>query len=130
MVPKMTAAEAYLSSSVENAPPIKIVRLLYQGAIRFLGQAALEDCQDPQSKFIKLLSDADAIVAELRLALDTSAGGGEVVANLESLYLFCESEIQKAMLERTAVPLAGAKAVLETLLEAWSKVEVEAARAA
>lgn len=130
MVPKMTAAEAYLSSSVENAPPIKIVRLLYQGAIRFLGQAELEDCQDPQSKFIKLLSDADAIVAELRLALDTSAGGGEVVANLESLYLFCESEIQKAMLERTAVPLAGAKAVLETLLEAWSKVEVEAARAA
>jgi flagellar protein FliS len=130
MAPKMTAAEAYLSSSVENAPPIKIVRLLYQGAIRFLGQAALEDSQDPRSKFIKLLSDADAIVAELRLSLDANAGSEEVVANLESLYLFCEAEIQRAMLDRSAEPLAGAKSVLETLLEAWSKVEVEAARAA
>lgn len=130
MAPKMTAAEAYLSSSVENAPPIKIVRLLYQGAIRFLGQAALEDSQDPRSKFIKLLSDADAIVAELRLSLDASAGSPDVVGNLESLYLFCEAEIQRAMLDRSAEPLGGAKAVLETLLEAWSKVEVEAARAA
>lgn len=130
MAPKMTAAEAYLSSSVENAPPIKIVRLLYQGAIRFLGQAALEDCRDPRSKFIKLLSDADAIVAELRLSLDRSAGSPDVVENLESLYLFCEGEIQQAMLDRSAEPLGGAKAVLETLLEAWSKVEVEAARAA
>ena len=130
MAPKMTAAEAYLSSSVENAPPIKIVRLLYQGAIRFLGQAALEDSRDPRSKFIKLLSDADAIVAELRLSLDRSAGSPDVVENLESLYLFCEGEIQQAMLDRSAEPLGGAKAVLETLLEAWSKVEVEAARAA
>ncbi|MBL6756916.1 MAG: flagellar protein FliS [Planctomycetes bacterium] len=130
MAPKMTAAEAYLSSSVENAPPIKIVRLLYQGAIRFLGQAALEDSRDPRSKFIKLLSDADAIVAELRLSLDADAGNPDVVGNLESLYLFCEAEIQRAMLDRSAEPLGGAKAVLETLLEAWSKVEVEAARAA
>ncbi len=130
MAPKFTAAEAYLNSSVENAPPIKIVRLLYQGAIRFLGQAALEDSQDPRSGFIKLLSDADAIVAELRLSLDPSAGNEDVVANLERLYLFCEAEIQRAMLDRSQAPLPGAKAVLETLLEAWSKVEVEAARAA
>ncbi|MDC0585151.1 flagellar protein FliS [Planctomycetota bacterium] len=130
MAPKMTAAEAYLNSSVENAPPIKIVRLLYQGAIRFLGQAALEDSRDPRSKFVKLLSDADAIVAELRLSLDAGAGSPDVVGNLESLYLFCEGEIQRAMLDRSAEPIGGAKAVLETLLEAWSKVEVEAARAA
>lgn len=130
MAPKMTAAEAYLSSSVENAPPIKIVRLLYQGAIRFLGQAALEDSADPRSRFVSLLSDADAIVAELRLALDRSAGSEDVVANLERLYLFCEAEIQRAMLDRTGAPLGGVKAVLETLLEAWSKVEVEASRAA
>ena len=34
------------------------------------------------------------------------------------------------MLDRSSDPIAGAKAVLETLLQAWSKVEVEAARAA
>jgi len=130
MAPKMTAAEAYLSSSVENAPPIKIVRLLYQGALRFLGQAALEDCTDPKSRFVPLLSDADAIVAELRLALDRTAGSEELVGNLERLYLFCEGEIQRAMLDRSAEPIQGVRSVLETLLEAWSKVEVEAGRAA
>jgi len=124
------AAEAYLTSSVENAPPIKIVRMLYQGAIRFVGQASLEDAKNPSSRFIEHLSSADAIVAELRLALSQGAQGGDVIDNLTQLYLFCESQLQTAMLERSADPLPSVKRVLETLLDAWQAVEVEAVRAA
>ena len=61
------AADAYRSSSIENAPPIKIVRLLYQGALRFLDQAAREDPSDPTSGFLNLIGRADAIITELRL---------------------------------------------------------------
>ena len=124
------AAEAYLTSSVENAPPIKIVRMLYQGALRFIAQAAIEDPANPSSRFIEHLSSADAIVAELRLALDPGQGGGEVVDNLTQLYLFCEAMLQDAMLQRSKEPLGSVKRVLETLLEAWQHVEVEAVRAA
>lgn len=130
MSPRHNAAEAYLTSAVESAPPIKIIRMLYQGAIRFVGQAAASDPADPSSPFIESLSSADAIVAELRLALDPSHDSGEVVERLTQLYLFCESELQRAMIGRTHEPLTGVKNVLDTLLEAWTHVEVSAAKAA
>ena len=119
------AAEAYLSSSVENAPPIKIVRMLYQGALRFLMQAEAELVSDPRSRFLEFCSNADAIVAELRMALDKDRGAVEVVENLTQLYLFCESELQRCMLDRTAAPIPGIRRVLKTLLEAWDQVEVQ-----
>ena len=119
------AAEAYLSNSVENAPPIKIVRMLYQGALRFLMQAEAESASDPRSRFLEHCSSADAIVAELRLALDKERGSADVVDSLTQLYLFCESELQECMIERTAEPIPGVRRVLKTLLEAWDHVEVQ-----
>ncbi|MEM8709404.1 MAG: flagellar export chaperone FliS [Planctomycetota bacterium] len=124
------AAEAYLTSSVENAPPIKIVRMLYQGALKFLLQAEGEDPLDPTSGFIQFCGDADAIVAELRLSLRDDVGGEEVVEQLKGLYLFCEGEIARAMLERDRAPLPNVRQVLSKLLEAWQHVEVESLKAA
>lgn len=124
------AAEAYLTASVENAPPIKIVRMLYQGALRFLLQAEAEDPKDPSSKFIEYTGYADAIVAELRLSLRDDVGGEEVVDQLKGLYLFCESEISRCMLDRVTEPLPGVREVLAKLLEAWQHVEVSNTRTA
>ena len=73
-------------------PSIKIVRMLYQGALRFIMQAEGEDAAAPSSSFVQFCSDADAIVAELRLALDAGHGSADVVDNLTQLYLFCEGE--------------------------------------
>ena len=83
------AADAYRRASIENAPPIKIVRMLYQGALRFLQQAESVDPSDPSSPFVDLLERVDAIVIELRLSIDHSAGA-DMTADLERLYLFCE----------------------------------------
>lgn len=123
------AADAYRHSSIENAPPIKIVRMLYEGALRFIARAEAEDAGDPRSEFLRFVGRADAIVTELRLALDHSVGG-EISANLEALYLFCEDEFARAGLERSSEPLAGVKRVLEVLLDAWQRVEVESTQAA
>lgn len=119
------AADAYRSSSIENAPPIKIVRLLYQGALRFLDQAAREDPSDPTSGFLNLIGRADAIITELRLAIDHSVAAPEVTQNLERLYLYCEDELGKVSVERSAERLPAVREVLATLLDAWQHVEVE-----
>lgn len=117
-----TAAEAYRQSTIENAPPIKIVRLLYEGAIRYLdraetaGEAAGRD-------FTNWLHRADAIVIELRLALDHSHDA-EVTRKLEDLYVFVEDEIAQAMRTRSIEHVRNARSVLATLLEAWAAVEV------
>lgn len=119
-----TAASAYKAEAVENAPPIKLVRMLYQGALRFVDRAAACDPKDPRSEFVTAVHRADAIVSELRLALDESFAP-QLCGDLEQLYLFVESRLQGALVERDAAPLAEARSVLATLLEGWTQVQVE-----
>lgn len=120
-----SAANAYQSSSIENAPPIKVVRMLYQGAVRFLDQAAREDPSDPRSDFLHLVGRADAIISELRLALDHSVDESDMTANLERLYLYCEGELSLVCVERTAERLPAVREILVTLLDAWKSVELD-----
>ena len=119
------AASAYRESAFENAPPIKIVRLLYQGALRFLEQAEQHDPGQTGSRFAYYVMRADAVVTELRLALDKSPAPG-VSENLEQLYFFVEERLRRALRERSKAPLAEARTVLVDLLEAWQHVEVGA----
>ncbi len=119
------AVQAYKNESIENAPPLKLVRLLYQAALRHIDTAARSDPADPSSPFIDALSCADLVVSELRLALDRGPAP-EISGSLEQLYLFVEDTLQQAMRERSASGLVGARNVLATLLEAWSQVELEA----
>ncbi|MBL4770063.1 MAG: flagellar export chaperone FliS [Planctomycetes bacterium] len=128
---KQEASQAYLAATIENAPPIQIIRLLYQGALRYLGQANQVEQINSSSEFTALLGNVDDIVVELRLALDYGTGNDdEVPRNLERLYLFCEDELSRAQVERSKEPLGNIKHVLELLLDAWRNVEVQSGRAA
>jgi flagellar secretion chaperone FliS len=122
------AAQAYRESAFETAPPIKIVRLLYQGALRFLDQAAAEDPGSPASRFGEYLLRADAIVSELRLALRHEHAPA-ISGDLEQLYLFCEERISTALRNADRAPIATVREVLANLLEAWEQVELRAAAA-
>ncbi len=117
------AASAYRESSVENAPPIKIVRMLYQGALRFLDRAQAENLQPSDPQFVYLLTRVEAIVAELRVALDPRPAP-QIADNLEQLYLFIEERLRQAGVEQNKAPLQDARKVLENLLDAWTRVEV------
>ena len=119
-----SAAEIYRTSSIENAPPTKIIRLLFEGALRFLERAAAEDSGDPHSQFLYYVDRADAIVTELRLAIDQEVVG-DLPSQLESLYLFCEGELGAAKLERSPGRLDGVRGVLERLLDGWRHVEAD-----
>ena len=116
------AANAYAQAAIENAPPLKLVCLLYQGAIRFLDTAAACPPAGAGSKFHEWLTRAEDIVVELRLSLDDQSAP-ELAGNLSDLYLFAEHEIQRARREQSVQPLAGARDVLAKLLEAWTAIE-------
>lgn len=119
------AATAYQHASIENAPPIKVIRMMYEGALRFLERAAACDAQDRTSEFSYWLGRADAVISELRMCLDHSQDA-EVTENLENLYLFCEREISQAQNDRSVTPIENARRVLVTLNEAWVDVELRA----
>lgn len=120
--PHAKAAAAYRAATLENAPPLKIVVLLYEGAIRFLERARRLDPETDSVEFINQLSRADRIICELRFSLN-SEPAPELTAELERLYLFCEEEISTAMQERSVTQIPGCIEVLSKLLLGWRGIE-------
>lgn len=116
-------AQAYREAAFENAPPIKIVTLLYEGAIRFLDRASAADPAGHAGVFTQACSRADAIVDELRCSLD-HGHDSTVSRDLERLYQFVQQEIARAVLEMRPEPLAAARRVMATLLEGWSRIDL------
>lgn len=113
------AALTYGEAAIENAPPIVVIRRLYEGALRFLERAA---CAAPDSPaFTEGLLRADAIVVELRLALAHELAP-DIARELERLYAFIEERIRQSLRDRNPSSIAEAQVVLERLLAAWSSL--------
>lgn len=119
------AASAYREASIENAPPIKIVRMLYQGALRFIDRASADEVDVANTQFPYLVARAEAIVTELRVSLDPRPAP-DVAENLEQLYLFVEGRLRAASDTKNKTPLGEARKILASLLDAWQHIEVHA----
>lgn len=113
----------YKQISLENAPPIKIVRLLYEKAIQHMERLRRLDPVEQAVDFNATVDKADAIVVELRLSLDPSHAP-QLTDNLESLYLFVEERLSLALAERSAQNIGPAIDVMRDLLGAWRSIEV------
>ena len=120
------AAAAYRAAALENAPPLKIVVMLYEGALRSLERARRMDPDAEAAAFVDALTKADRIVCELRFCLDP-APAPELAQKLEELYLFAEERIAMALSERTIEPLAAAADVLSRLHDGWRSLDAESA---
>jgi flagellar secretion chaperone FliS len=113
----------YKESLLENAPPIKIVRLLYEKAILHMERARRLDLATQSLLFTEAIDKADAIVIELRLSLDL-APAPQISSSLESLYLFVEERLTEALAQRSGDALVPAIAVMNDLLDAWRSIEL------
>ncbi len=114
---------AYQQGQVSSADPLRIIVLLYEGAIRFIGQAQAR-WEDPAARGTAL-GRAHRIISELLASLDHERGG-EIATNLDSLYHFALDEITRANLEANPRGLSGVLNVLRELLDGWSTIEAEA----
>lgn len=115
-------ADVYLENAVENAPPVKLVRMMVDGAVRFIDRAIATPARPDRRAFVNWCQRADAIVLELRLSL-VPVEGSDLTTNLQNLYVFCESRIGQALATDTHEPLHEARKVLVTLLDAWQRIE-------
>ena len=111
-----SAADVYKAASVETAPPLKIVRMLYEGALRFINRAGEAGIETKEGG--AWVGRAAAIIKELRISHDPTRDI-EVCEQLEGLYLFCEEELDRAVREGDAAGLANASEILGILKEAW-----------
>lgn len=118
------AAATYQRNAVLTASPEKLVKLLYEGAIKNLekSRAALSDEATRRSAETGTsLGKALGILGELRAALDPAAGG-QIARDLDRLYEYSLDQIGQSNLSRTPAGVNNALQVLRTLKEGWDAI--------
>jgi flagellar secretion chaperone FliS len=111
---------AYRESAVLTATPEQLVVMLYDGARRFLYQAAVSmRDKNIETSHVKLRR-AEAIITHLRNTLDLEQG--EVPAQLQAIYLFCNRHLNEARVQRDPQKIEQVSDLLGELREAWNAI--------
>ena len=82
----MRGAEAYRQTEARSRSPLELVVMLYEGALRFIGEAREADGTQQLARRATAISKTLAIIGELQSTLDV-ANGGQVAADLDRLYV-------------------------------------------
>jgi flagellar secretion chaperone FliS len=115
-----TAQQTYRESSVLTASPEQLVVMLYDGANRFLLQAAAAGRINDREAMHNRLRRAEAIIEELHSTLDMSQG--QVAHRLASIYIFCRRLLNEARLEGSAEKIDQVAGLLAELRESWAQI--------
>lgn len=118
--------QAYRESAVLTAPPERLVVMLYDGARRFLFQAAtaMRDGDVPTSH--ERLRRAERIVEHLLATLDMSQG--EISQRLEAIYVYCLEQLSEGRMKQDAGKLDAVSGLLGELRDAWAQLADGAGR--
>jgi flagellar secretion chaperone FliS len=114
-------AGAYRTTEVNTADSIKVVSLLYDGAINFIQAAKLKIGERDIAGKGLYIGKATSIVAELSAALNMEAG--EIAGNLRKLYDFVLDRLFQANLKDDPDACDDAERVLQELRGAWKEIE-------
>lgn len=114
------APAAYRENSILTASHDQLVVMLYDGAGRFLAQAAAAMREQDVARSNQRLQRAEAIIEELLVTLDMSAG--EVAERLQALYVFWRRRLAEARLERDPDRIEEVRALLSELRGAWAGI--------
>lgn len=113
--------DSYLETEILSASPMRLVELLYRGAIEAVRQA--RDAVDGSNiaERNRQIARAHAILSELLSSLDHGRGGA-LSLELAELYDYMQRRLNDANFEQTAGPIEEVRRLLETLLDAWTTV--------
>ncbi len=116
------AAASYVESQVLAASPVKLVSLMFEGALRALDRAARQVASQDRAGAGRSLSKAYHIVSELRCSLDMEKGA-DIACGLDRLYGFAMDRVARANASRDAKLIGEASEVLRTLKSAFDGVD-------
>jgi flagellar protein FliS len=121
MMSSANVASRYRGVQLNTASPAQLVVMLYDGLLRFVGEADEALGRDDRARAGERIGKAIAIVDELAATLDPTHAP-ELVENLLGLYGFCKRRLFEANLGRDRKALADVVASLTPLREAWAAV--------
>ncbi|HEX5145393.1 MAG TPA: flagellar export chaperone FliS [Conexibacter sp.] len=115
--------QAYRESAVLTAPPERLVVMLYDGARRFLHQAATAMSEGDVPTAHERLRRAERIVEHLDATLDL--GQGEIAERLEAIYAFCMQLMAEGRMRQDPARLETVAGLLGELREAWAQLAAQ-----
>src|ERR1700742_2272195 len=122
------AATAYRTREVQAATPGRLVVLVYEHVLAQLARASLAEKAGKIEERVLAVSKARAGIFELMATLDLERGG-DVAANLKSLYGFFLLEIQEFGRDRDVARLNRLAIMVGDLRDAFAKIaNVDVAR--
>jgi flagellar secretion chaperone FliS len=116
--------DRYLETAVETASPARLIVMLYDGAIRFINEAAYAMQQRDYEAQNAKLQRAQKILAELISSLDFDKGG-EIAENLFRLYTYMYNQLVEANINDNLDRLQHVVQLLSELREAWDAIATE-----
>ena len=115
------ASVAYQTQQIMTAPPVRLVAMLYERAIRALRDSVRAiEAGDIQTRF-QNVERASEIIVHLSGTLDIERGG-EVAANLSRLYVFMLRRLSDVNLRNDAQAARDIIGLLEPLAESWREL--------
>ena len=126
MNPYTAARLAYTEASVITATPERLVVMLYDGAIRFLHQAAAAMREGNLKQSRDRLHRAQAVIDELYRSVDVRQG--DVAQGLRSIYSFCRRHLIDATANTDPEGYEKVADLLTELRESWAQIEQETQR--
>jgi len=115
----------YLEATVLSADPVELVRILYRTAMDSVAEARGHLAAGDIAARVQAVNKAWSAVRELSFCLNREADPA-LARRLAELYDYMQRQLLTANFEQTDGPLAEVSGLLESLLQAWEKVEAPA----
>ena len=115
--------QAYRETQIKTANQIKLIVMLYDGAIRHLN-LALDDLTGNHEHYDRVnnhIVAAQDIVSELMASLDFERGG-EIARGLFSIYSYANRRLLDGNVRKDRAPLEEVKRLLAELRDAWAGI--------
>ncbi len=121
MTPLTASPQAYRENAVLCASPAQLVVMLYDGARRFLRQAADAMRAREVERSHNKLRQAEQIIAHLDGVLDHEQGAG-ISEQLHAIYQFCLAHLNRARMSLEADKVDEVSEILGELRESWVEI--------
>lgn len=120
MMPANAQPDSYRKTQIDTASPEALILMLYDGALRFIGQAEDGFTNKNREQISNALLRVQAIVTELLTCLDKEKGG-EIATNLERLYLFFLDRLSESNIKKDPEPMRQIRPLIQDLRDTWAE---------
>ncbi|SEG58545.1 MULTISPECIES: flagellar export chaperone FliS [Marinobacterium] len=113
-----------LNTAANSASPHELISMLFKGALEALAKAngAIER-KDVELR-VKQINKASSIIVNLKGSLDFE-NGGEVAANLDTLYDYMVTTLMQANRENSAEKVTEVAGLLSEVFQGWAAIPAE-----